>query len=100
MFQSINECSIGLKSLVPPTVLRRKSCCNKDFIYRRIKSQGRKALCKCSGIFGKQFGKIGILKITQPVRYTEMTKVHYGSYVKFFQFPKCHVRKFPIILTR
>jgi hypothetical protein len=45
-------------------------------------------------------GKVGVLKITNPVGHTKMAEVDNGCDVQLFEFVKRIIGKHPIVLTR
>ena len=66
------------------------------FVDRCIKLDLRKAFRKSAGIRSEQFRKISLLKIVDPIRHAEMTKVDNQHNVPPSKFAENQIRKRPI----
>src|SRR5205085_6680774 len=83
VFQSGDEPTIARYLLVPPAVPAREQGADIHLINGGVELDPGKTLGKSRGIAGKEFGKIRILKIAQPIRNAEMAKISDGDDLAF-----------------
>src|SRR4051794_9252137 len=99
VLQSRHESAIIAQLLVPPAKTRRENGANEHFIHRRVELNPGKAARECCGVLSKQFGKIRILKISNPIWHPKMAQIDNGDDLAPPQFRKDSVRERPGIFA-
>src|SRR5215471_4963675 len=95
-----HETAVRRHPFVPPAVLRRKERGYEDLVDRREVADPAEPVRECPRVVGEQFGPVGVLKATDPVRHAEVAEIRDRHDCLIEQRAERLVREAPVVFVR
>src|SRR5829696_6907997 len=97
VLESRHEGPVACELLVPPAVGGRESGADEHLVHGRVELDPRVASREGAGVLGKEWRKLRVLKVADPVRHAEVAEIDNRGDVEALQATKCLVREVPVV---